>query len=119
MDAGSWNRISAKNAVHAQQFHCQKVNGLKRRHCHQHNVTILASKIPNRPSSISALEEEKSFGRIGRKNEGKSCRIAADRCIGKAPDGQMHTIRNAPLQAAYGFPTTNVPKFIGRESLVK
>lgn len=46
-------------------------------------------------------------------------RLAADRCIGKAPDGHVHTIRKAPLKATYGFPTTKVSKFIGRESLVK
>lgn len=46
-------------------------------------------------------------------------RIAVDRCIGKAPDGQVQTIRKAPLRAAYGIPTTKVAKFIGREGLVK
>lgn len=46
-------------------------------------------------------------------------RLAADRCIGKAPDGRVHTIHKAPLKATYGFPTTKVSRFIGRESLVK
>ena len=45
-------------------------------------------------------------------------RLAAHRCIGPVPTAPVQTIQNAPLRHTYGFPTTKVPKFIGRHTLV-
>ena len=45
-------------------------------------------------------------------------RLAAHRCIGAVPAVEVQTIQNAPLRPTYGFPTTKVPKFIGRRDLV-
>ena len=45
-------------------------------------------------------------------------RLAAHRCIGAVPAAPIQAIQNAPLRSTYGFPTTKVPKFIGRDELL-
>jgi tetratricopeptide (TPR) repeat protein len=45
-------------------------------------------------------------------------RLAAHRCIGPVPTAPVQAIQNAPLRSTYGFPTTKVPKFIGRHTLL-
>ena len=45
-------------------------------------------------------------------------RLAAHRCIGVVPASEVQPIQNSPLRSTYGFPTTKVPKFIGRHDLV-
>ena len=45
-------------------------------------------------------------------------RLAAHRCIEAVPASEVQPIQNAPLRPTYGFPTTKVPKFIGRHDLL-